>query len=243
MRLIPDRTAAMLVVIVLLVALVWGSVRLVQRINRSVDDRYREMRTANRTWATSIAASFDTTAPLPPSEISDIAFTEDKRLIVPVSASEVIRGDWRGHAFVALHLSGYEKLRPGGEAKGRDASTNLVYVSLPRALPDLRIVDGSVARDYGRPMTAVIMRTLESEGPWRVESDDPSRSTALMSAPIRAIVNESRGRSLSIAATGAYLISYGDPVGDADAIVAQLDLLTALAEHIPPAAWLGGSST
>jgi hypothetical protein len=237
-RLGQNQIAATVIVIGVLVGSVWGIGRVFQLIERSVDDRYRAIRAANRTWATSIAGSFETTAPLPPAEISAITFTEDKRLIVPVTASEVVRGDWRGHAFVAMHLSGYEKQLPGRDMKGRGASTNIVYVTLPHELPDVRIVDRSLARDYGRPMTAVSTRHLEPGSLWRLESDDPARSTALMSDAFRAVLNAAGGESRGIAATGHYLICYGDPVGDADAIVAQLDLLTALTEHIPQAAWL-----
>jgi len=237
-RLGQNQTVATVILIGVLAVSVWGIGRVFQLIERSVDDRYRELRAANGAWATSIAGSFETTAPLPPAEISAIAFAEDRRLIVPVAASEVVRGEWRGLVFVAMHLSGYEKQLPGREMKGRSASTNIVYVTLPHELPDVRIVDRSLARDYGRPMTTVSTRHLEPGGPWRLESDDPSRSTALMSDTFRAVLNAAGGQSRGIAATGPYLICYGDPVGDAGAIVAQLDLLTALAERIPQAAWL-----
>jgi len=237
-RLGQDPTVATVILIGVLAGSVWGIGRVFQLIERSVDDRYRELRAANGAWATSIAGSFETTAPLPPAEISAITFAEDKRLIVPVTASEVVRGDWRGHAFVAMHLSGYEKQLPGREMKGRSASTNIVYITLPHALPDVRIVDRSLPSDYGRPMTAVSTRHLEPGNLWRLQSDDPTRSTALMSDTFRAVLNAAGGESRGIAATGPYLICYGDPVGDAGAIVAQLDLLTALAERIPQAAWL-----
>ncbi|MBF4633563.1 hypothetical protein ITJ38_03995 [Agreia pratensis] len=240
-RLVQNGTASALVIIALLVVFVLAVGRTIQLINRTVDDRYRGMRDANRAWAASIGGSFDATAAPPPPEISSIAFAEDRRVLVPVTASEVVSGDWRGRPFEAMHLSGYEKLRPGVDAKGRDVSTNLVYLALPHALPDLRIMSGSVARDYGRPMTEVVIPHDGVGGWWRIQSDDPTRSVALMNADVRELLN-GWGSPIRIAATGRYLISYGDPTGDADAIAAQLDFLTAFADRIPRGALLGDAA-
>lgn len=240
-RLLQNQTASALVIIALLVVAVPAVGRALKLVNRTVDDRYRGMRDENRAWAASIGGSFETTAAPPPSQISSIAFAEDRRVIVPVSASEVVHGDWRGRSFVAMHLSGYEKLRPGVEAKGRDASTNLVYLTLPYALPDLRITGGSVAHDYGRPMTEVVMPHDGIGGWWRVQSDDPIRSAALMNAGMQELLNGWLS-PVCIAATGHYLISYGDPTGDAEAIVAQLEFLTAFADRVPRGAWIGDTA-
>lgn len=241
-RLVQNQTASTLVIIALLAVLVAAAGRAIQLINRAVDERFRGMRAANRAWASSIGGRFEATAPAPPAEIGAIVFAEDRRLLVPVSSSEVVRGDWHGRSFAAMHLVGYEKLRPGVEAKGRDASVNLVYLTLPGTLPDLRIMDGSVAHDYGRPMTAVDAPHPGVDSSWRIQSDDAARSVVLMTPDIREVLSRWSGRSVCLAATDRYLISYGDPTGDADAIASQLELLTAFADRIPPAAWLGNTA-
>jgi hypothetical protein len=241
-RLVQNQVASGLLIIALLAVLVVAAGRTIQLINRTVDDRFRGLRDTNRSWAASIGGSFEATAAPPPPEISAVAFAEDRRLIVAVSASEVVRGEWHGRRFVAMHLLGYEKSRPGSDAKGRDASTNLVYLTLPRALPDLRIIDGSVAHDYGRPMTVVDAPHPGIESSWRIQSDDASRSVALMTPDTRELLSRWSGTSVCLAATGRYLIAYGDPIGDAEAIASQLELLTGFAARIPHAAWLGNTA-
>ncbi|MGV8883440.1 MAG: hypothetical protein ACOH19_14920 [Rhodoglobus sp.] len=228
---VQDRTASMLVVVALLIGLIFASGKALQAVNRRVDARFLEGRKGNESWARGIKARYDVGAELPPQRILALTFAEDRRVLVPIVASETVRGEWRGRPFVAAHVSGYEKLVTGSSAKGRDASTNLVYLTLASDLPELRIVARSRRKDYGRPMSRLPLDDPSFTRRWRVETDDLAAASEILNPRIRGLLTAWDGPSVSLAATGPYLIAYGDPIGDADAIIAQLKLLSDLADR------------
>lgn len=228
---VQDRTAWMLVVVALMIVFVFAAGKALQAVNRRVDARFLDERKGNESWAKGIGAHYDVEAELPPQRILALSFAEDRRVLVPTRASEAVRGEWRGRPFVAAHVSGYEKLVTGSSAKGRDASTNLVYLTLASDLPELKVVSRSRRKDYGRPMSPLQLDDVSSGRRWRVESDDLAAAAEMLSPRILSLLASWDGPTVSLAATGPYLIGYGDPIGDADAIVAQLELLSDLADR------------
>lgn len=227
---VQDRTAWMLVVVVLMIVFIFATGKAIQAVNRRVDARFREGRQGNESWAKGVGAHYDVEAELPPQQILALSFAEDRRVLVPTAASEVVRGEWRGRPFVAAHVRGYEKLVTGSSAKGRDASTNIVYLTLSSDLPELKIVSRSRRKDYGRPMSPLQLDDASLSRQWRVEAYDLSAAADALNPRIRSLLASWDGPTVSLAATGPYLIAYGDPIGDSDAILAQLELLSDLAD-------------
>jgi hypothetical protein len=251
---------AVVIVLAAFVAIGLGAAKLLGAQRVKLANRYRRIRertaelAAVNGWRYSAAGEVPR-AVLPlvfSSSFSSLTQFGTRMGITAESASEVVDGTYRARQFSALHLDGYVATGNGGIKRGNSRSENIVLLRLPQSLPAFRLLNaaGSDRWDYGTPLPAVTAipsssptstATLSSSSTsstaavrWRFQSANPAFSADLLEPQVIALLGSIPALDCSIACTDGYLVAYRDPDGSPESVLGRLELLSLIADTIPP---------
>lgn len=211
----------------------------------TVADRFQARRAAAAGHVRAAGWTFLDDAALPTPQTREAVFHRYKRSLVPTGFSEVSIGRYEGKPFSAGHLAGLVLPEDGERGPGLDYSENIVIMSLPGLLPELKLRDRSVAeaRDYGISLPIVAMPDAGRwESPhlqrWAVQSNYPDFATDLLADEgIRRYLEAVPRLPCTITFRNGYLIASRDPEGTYESILVRLQILSGLIDRLPARVW------
>lgn len=180
-------------------------------------------------------------APPPALEITEAALRARRghRAIWPIGMSEVASGDAHGYAATAARLVGYEfATTNSGTPLGRRAETNVVWMSLPQVLPEIRFGDATLPDrdDTGVRLPPVPRSGAGPSARWSVEGFIPAFAGDLLTPAFIGALEAAPARTPVVIRAGV-ILTYGSETLSTDAVDARLALLATLLHHVPEAAW------
>lgn len=250
---------AVVIVLAAFVAIGFAAAKLLGTQRERIARRYRAIRersadlAATNGWRYSPVGEVPTTllGPVFSASFSSITQFGTRMGLTAESATEVVDGEYRGRPFAALHLDGYVATGNGGIKRGNDRSENLVLVRLPGTLPEFRLVNAAASNrwDYGTPLPEAATipigpgaqpqngttPTLQTR--WRLQTANPAFAADLLHPEFVALLGSIGPLDCSIACTNGYLVAFRDPEASPESILARLDLLSTVADAIPPVCW------
>lgn len=210
-----------------------------RRLNPYVDSRFRRHRQLNDAWARDHGWSYSAEEPPPIPEICEATFQQSNHPHKVVRSTEVVRGTFNGWSFVSSHLDGRTLGYSSNNEEGDARSENIVVVTLPGLLPELRLRDRSAGRyeDYGFTLPRVQMEKSDFSARWDVQTRYPDFARQLLTPDLETYLSAAPPFPCTIVLRSGYLIACRDPRGDPDSIQARLELLTGVASRIPAECW------
>jgi hypothetical protein len=210
-----------------------------RRLNPYVDSRFRRRRELNEAWADDHGWIYSAEEPPPAPEICEATFHQSNHPHEVVRSTEVVRGTFNGWTFASSHLDGRTIGYGRNNEQGEPRSENIVVVTLPGLLPELRLRDRSAGRydDYGLALPKVPMEKSAFSARWDVQTRFPDFARQLLTPDLMSHLTAAPQFPCTIVVRSGYLIACRDPRGDPDSIQDRLELLTRVAERIPAECW------
>lgn len=151
--------------------------------------------------------------------------------------AETATGTVDGRPFTAGRLVGYAyRTSNSGTAFGDRETANAVWLMLPGALPEIRLVDATGAEvDHGLPLPP--LRLPATLGPrWRAEGFTPAFAADLLTPRVVAVLDGAPPCSAVVIRAGMAIV-YGMPAWHAATIEASLRFLQELVAAVPAECW------
>lgn len=179
--------------------------------------------------------------PPPAFEISEAALRGQRRYeIWTIGIAEVIDGTTSDRTFRAGRLVGYEfGTTNSGIPHGDLRQTNAIWMSLPAALPEIRLADmtttTTTVRDYGLRLPP-LTPPRTPDGRWQIETFIPAFATDLLHPAFLAALATLPPLSAIVIRAGV-ILAYGTPTLDVSIIHTIARTLSALIDTVPATAW------
>lgn len=198
-----------------------------------------EAREALRAEVESRGWTWREAAPPPPIEVREAALREIRRPspIWTIGMAETATGIVDGAPFTAGRLVGYAyRTSNSGTAFGDRETANAVWLALPGALPEIRLVDTTGPDDdHGLPLPPLPAPTAFAPR-WRAEGFIPAFAADLLTPQIAAALHGAPSCSAVVIRAGIAIV-YGMPTWDVATIEAALRFLQAFAGAVPAQCW------
>lgn len=177
-------------------------------------------------------------SPPPSIELEEAAMRESHAgPIWTIGMSDVVRGVVRDIEFQSARLVGYAfHTTNSGTPLGDLALAHAVWITLPGALPEIRISDLTIPakKDFGLRLPPLAIPPIADR--FQIEGFIPQFASELLTPPfVESLASFPPGRTIVIRA-GA-MIAYGPEPLDADAIAAITAHLAHLSTLVPASAW------
>lgn len=182
--------------------------------------------------------------PLPTAQTLEAVFHFSRERLVPETFTEVTSGEYAGHRFAAGHLAGRERREAGETTRGRARSENVLLVSLPGLLPELKLRDRTTSdiRDYGWSMAVLSTGDKAFDRRWELQTNAADFAKELLTPELRSFLAAAPLDPCTIVIRNGYIIASRDPEASFESVSARLRLLTGVIDRIPAAAWERGTT-
>lgn len=207
------------------------------RLTGVISARYARVRQGAAVAAPAVGWTYSPSGDLPPAEVSEAVFHADRMAIQVTAAIDVTRGTASGFPFLAAHLDGVLRDGPGTGTTQR--SENIVMLTLPGLLPELRLRDrrAGISDDYGLDLPRVSSGNAAIDARWDVQTPHPDFLADLLTPAVQAYLVAIPPVPCTIAFRDGYLISCRDPEGSFASISERVHILAGLAGLIPAECW------
>ena len=181
---------------------------------------------------------------LPSAQTLEAVFHYARDRLVPETFTEVTTGQFEGHTFAAGHITGRERDEGGETVRGAAKSENIVLVSLPAPLPELKLRDRStsIIRDYGWSMAVISTGDPAFDRRWEVQTNYAEFARELFSPELRSFLAEAPLVPCTIVIRNGYIIASRDPEATFSSVTTRLQILTGVIERVQPALWTRGTT-
>ena len=228
--------------VVLVVSLVGGAGALGTRRERTVlavIASASAMRQSAQELARAAGWQWSTAAPAPAMEIGEAVFREDGRFRAwPIGMSEVVTGTTRnGRQFFAGHLVGYSIDVGGKSSIVNRRDENLVAVTLPDLLPEIRLVDLEASNGPG---FGVVLPTLPPPAwmpaRWQVQGFVPEFAAELLTPRFIDVLATAPANCTVVIRHGS-VVCCRDLRADFESIRDRVAFLDRLVDAVPAGSW------
>jgi len=178
-------------------------------------------------------------SPLPSPQTLEAVFHYSRYKLIPDSFTEVSTGEFRGHRFTAGHLDGHELPQATQRTPGRPYSENIVMMSLPGLLPELKLRDRttSIIRDYGWDLAVVPTGDPAFDHRWEVQTNFADFASDLLTLELREFLVSVPPVPCTLVFRNGYLIASRDPEATFDSVNRRLEILAGVIERLPAKVW------
>lgn len=208
-------------------------------LNKAIDSRFGRLRDSNETWAASQGWNYSAEEAPPAPEICEATFQQSNHPHKVIRSTNVVSGSFNGWAFTASHLDGRTIGYSRNDEEGEPRSENIVVVTLPGLLPELRFMDRTAGsyEDYGLTLPSIPLERSAFSTRWDVQTGYPEFAKQLLTPDVVNYLAAAPNFPCTIVMRNGFLIACRDPQGNPESIRQRLELLTGLADRVPAHCW------
>jgi len=231
---------ANIVTTVIVVVLLFGTVLAIHAVgSERIVRRFAERRSSIAAPAAEAGWEYSE-ATLPPSpQTLEAVFHYSRTKLQVASFTEVTTGMFSGHRFTAGHIDGNEVRQAGERGPGLPRSENVVVMSLPGLLPELKLRDRttSILRDYGWSLAIAPTGDPEFDRRWEVQTNFADFAADLFTPQLRDFLKAVPLVPCTIVIRNGYITASRDPEATFASVSRRLEILTGFVDRIPARVW------